>query len=212
MSGTNWAQVAATIFLGLVGLWLANNYRRQARLKLAERQVDAYRDLWAITAVAAPVRTTPLDRSERERLRDRMNRWFFDDGNGVLMSTAGRDLFIAFSSNLTCPVTSVKPRSLADELARLTEDDAERRRGCICIRHASLLRTQLKADLDLHVGVNYYAGLRSGDRDFLLSCGLSPHRRPWRRRLPVQRGRIPSRLRSARSYLADFCVCGTCWA
>jgi len=210
MSGVNLAQITATVFLGLVGLWLANSYRRQVRLKLAERQVDAYKELWTITAVAAPVRTTPLDQSERKQLREKVNRWFFDDGSGVLMSTEGRDLLIAFTANLTCPIDSIRPASLANDLASLPDDEAERRRGCICIRHASLLRTQLKADLDLHVGINYYSGIRPDDRDFLLSCGLSPRRKPWRRRLAVQRGRVPRRLRSPRSYLADFCVCGMC--
>jgi hypothetical protein len=211
MSDANWLQVVGTAFLGLVGLWLAHNYRRQIRLKLAERQVDAYKELWTMTAVASPERATPLDHAERQKLRDEINRWYFDDGNGILMSTPGRDLLIAFQSNLTCPTDSVKPQSLANELATLPDDAAERRRGCTCIRQASLLRTQLKADLNLHVGVNYYTGLRQVDRDFLVSCGVSPRRRPWRRRSWAGRGRIPRPLRSPRSYITDLCVCGTCF-
>ena len=54
MAGAIWAQLTGTIFLGLVGLWLAHNYRRQIRLKLAERQVDAYVSLWKLTAIATP--------------------------------------------------------------------------------------------------------------------------------------------------------------
>ena len=40
MLDATWAQLGGTIFLGMVGLWLAYNYRRQVRLKLADRQVE----------------------------------------------------------------------------------------------------------------------------------------------------------------------------
>jgi hypothetical protein len=67
VSDASWGQAVATVFLGLVGLWLAHNYRRQIRLKLAERQVDSYIRLWKLTASATPERTTPLDHVERQR-------------------------------------------------------------------------------------------------------------------------------------------------
>lgn len=60
MLDATWAQLGGTIFLGMVGLWLAYNYRRQVRLKLADRQVDAYMALWQITAIAAHTRISPL--------------------------------------------------------------------------------------------------------------------------------------------------------
>jgi hypothetical protein len=66
MLDANWVQLGTTIFLGLVGLWLAYNYRRQVRLKLADRQVDAYMALWKITATAAHTRKTPLDDAEQQ--------------------------------------------------------------------------------------------------------------------------------------------------
>jgi hypothetical protein len=210
MFDPNWAQVAGTVFLGLVGLWLAHNYRRQIGLQLAERQVDAYVSLWAVIAAAMPMRMTPLDRVERQRMRDEMNRWYFDEGNGILLSTPARDLFVAVQSNLTCPIDLIRPPTLAAELARLSETEAERRRGCVCIRHASLLRTQMKTDLNLHLGLSYYSGLRPADRDFLRSCGLSPWRRPWRGRLWGAGGRVPRRLQTARRFITDLCVCGMC--
>jgi hypothetical protein len=209
MFDANWAQLAGTAFLGSVGLWLAHNYRRQIGLQPAERQVDAYVSLWAVIAPATPIRTSPLDLAERQKMRDEMNRWYFE-GNGILLSTPARDLFVAVQSNLTCPIDLIRPPILAAELACLTETEADRRRGCVCIRHASLLRTQMKTDLNLHLGLNYYSGLRPGDRDFLRSCGLSPWRRPWRGRLWGTEGRAPSRLRTARQFIADLCVCGTC--
>jgi hypothetical protein len=42
MNAVVWGQAIGTVFLGFVGLWLAQNIRRQLRIKLAERQVDAY--------------------------------------------------------------------------------------------------------------------------------------------------------------------------
>lgn len=209
MADATWAQVAGTVFVGVVGLWLAHNYRRQVGLKLAERRIDAYIKLWTLLAVATPVRTTPLDPAERTQIHDDMNHWYFTDGNGLYMSTPSRDLFMAVQANLTCPIPNIRPVTLAARLATMADADAERQLGCIGIRHISLLRTQLKADVNLHIGVNFYRKLRWIDRDLLRSCGLSPWRPPWRRRLVGIRGRVPRRLRTPGA-VADSCVCGFC--
>ena len=55
MAITTWVQAAATVLLGLVGLWFAHNCRRQIRLELAERQVDSYMRLWTLIAAASAV-------------------------------------------------------------------------------------------------------------------------------------------------------------
>lgn len=200
MTITTWIQAAGTLLLGLVGVWFAHNYRRQIRLKLAERQVEAYMRLWGLTASASPVRATPLDAAERQKLYDDMNRWFFEDGDGILISTAARNLFVGVHANLMCPVEAIKPTDLARQLAALPQADAERRRGCAIVRQVSLLRTQLKSDLAMHLGVNYYPDLLPDDRAFLSSCGLSARRRPWRRRLfrRLDRATVTS------------CMCGAC--
>ncbi|WP_051173776.1 hypothetical protein [Amycolatopsis orientalis] len=197
---TTWVQAAGTVLLGLVGLWFAHNYRRQIRLKLAERQVEAYVRLWALTAPAAPFRATPLEPAELTKLHDDMSKWYFDDGDGILTSSAARDLFVGVHSNLICPFGEMKPAVLAAQLAALPPADAERRRGCAIIRQISLLRTQLKKDLAMHFGVSYYTDLQPDDRAFLVSCGLSPRRRPWR----------PRRLRPADRPRVNSCVCGVC--
>ena len=143
-------------------------------------------------------------------MRDDMLRWYYDEGNALFLSTAARDLFMAVQSNLTCPVELIRPPTLAAELAALSEAAAERRRGCVCIRHLLLLRIQLKADLNLNLGRAYYNSPHSIDRDFLLSCGLSLWRRPWRGRYWFEPGRVPRRLRSARGLFTGFCACGIC--
>ncbi len=155
MPVTNWSQVAGTIFLGLVGLWLAHNYRRQIRLKLAERQADAYMRLWTLTSAASPGRLTPPDRAERQKLADEINRWYFDEGAGIFVSAPTRDLLIGVLANLVGPIGALRPVALAEELAGLPEPEAERRRGCAIVRQMSLLRTQLKTDLAMHF--SFYA-------------------------------------------------------
>jgi hypothetical protein len=208
MFDASWAQAVGTATLAGVGLWLAHSYRRQVGLKLVERRIDAYVRLWAVLAPASPGRTAPLDQAERQRLHDEMNRWYFDEGNGILMSTPARNLWVAVSDNLTCPVASIKPPSLAAELAGLTGGEAERRRGCVCVGQASLLRHQMKADLNLHADLYYYPELRAGDRDFLKTCRISPWRHPWRR--PLWRARRSARPRATRAYVTELCVCGDC--
>jgi hypothetical protein len=199
MLDANWVQLGTTIFLGLVGLWLAYNYRRQVRLKLADRQVDAYMALWKITAIAAHMRKTPLDHAEQQNLCNEMTRWYHDDANGIFISVRARNLFLAYQHNLICSMSDMEPGILADQLSAMPIADAERRRGCINYRHANLLRNQLKDDLVLHSGFVIYYKVRSGDQAFLRSCGLSPWRHPWR-----------SYRLSWRNAKTSVCVCGMC--
>ena len=103
----------------MAGLWLAQNYRRQIRLKLADRQADSYLGLWKLTALVTPEHMTPLNDVECQELRDRMNRWYHDDGNGMFMSPVTRNLFLGLRSNLVCPIDSMKPAVLGTELATL---------------------------------------------------------------------------------------------
>ncbi|WP_426502813.1 hypothetical protein ACPPVO_34935 [Dactylosporangium sp. McL0621] len=141
-----------------------------------------------------------MSRDERGELYEAMMRWYFADGDGIFASAATRDLFVAVRTNLTGPVASLRPTVLAAELASLPDDRAERRRGCLAIRQASLLRMQLKADLSLHFGFRYYSTLRADERALLRECGIPPWRRPWRRALrePARRG------------APNPCVCGLC--
>jgi hypothetical protein len=200
MAITTWVQAAGTVLLGFVGLWFAHSYRRQIRLKLAERQVESYMRLWTLTAPATPFRSTPLEPAELTKLHDDMSTWYFDDGDGILTSAAVRNLFVGVHTNLRCPIGAMKPTGLAAQLAALPHADAERRRACAIVRQVSLLRTQMKRDLAMHFGVDYYSDLHPDDRAFLISCGLSPRRRPWR----------PRRFRPADRPSVNSCVCGIC--
>ncbi|WP_436531660.1 hypothetical protein [Actinoplanes sp. HUAS TT8] len=200
MSSGNLLQTASTIFVGLVGLWLVHSFRRQIRLKLAERQLDSYQKLWTIIATATPERDTPLTEDERKVVYDHMVDWYFGTGDGVFASAPTRDLYVAVRTNLVCPPAAMTPPTLARQLASLSAEEAERRRGCVVIRQASLLRAQLKNELSIHYGFHYYSVLRPEDKEFLRSCGMSPLRRPWRPRLFGNANRPRS----------NTCVCGLC--
>ena len=198
MINANSGQAVGTILLGLVGLWFAYSYRRQVSIQLAERRLDAYVRLWAITRPTMLGGALPLSPDQCRELHDEMARWYFDDGDGLFLSVPTRDLFHAVRSNLVCDSSDFKPAALAQGLGELSADEAARRRGCLCIRQTSLLRTQIKSDLSIHFG--YYASrvLRADDSAFLRSCGLSLWRKPWRRTIRLDRHDL------------DRCVCGYC--
>jgi hypothetical protein len=146
--------------------------------------------------VASPSRTTPLGDAERHALHKDLDRWYFDDGNGIFMPRLTRNMFVTVQHNLSCPVESIRPEAPTASAAV----DPERRRGCICIRQLSLLRTQLKIDLSLHFGFSHLSHIHPGDREFLRTCGISPWRRPWRKQL----------FRASVRMAPSSCVCGTC--
>jgi len=55
----NVVELVATIAIALIGLYATHSFRRQQRLKIADRRVDAYRKLWGLMLVARPLRTHP---------------------------------------------------------------------------------------------------------------------------------------------------------
>jgi hypothetical protein len=207
-----WAQVAGAIFLGFVGLWLAHNYRRQIRLKLAKRQVDAYVDLWKLTAGATPSQTTSLDQIQRQELYESITDWYYREGNGIFVPVVTRNLLLAYRSNLICPVEQMMPSVVAERLAQLPGVEAERCRGCISARHAILLRNQLKNDLDLHSSFVLYPNeLHPDDVAFLKSCGWSPRWLPWRPPWRTQHFRSAGQARPIPCVAPQHCqppVCG----
>lgn len=84
-------QGAATILLGGIGVYFSYNYRIQTRLKVLELRVEAYRRLFAITEIASPGRRGPgLSEEEIWKLGDEMHKWYYDNGNGILMPNRTR--------------------------------------------------------------------------------------------------------------------------
>ena len=82
------AQLVMTSLVALVGLYLAHSYRRQQRVLVADRRLDAYGELWALLEVARPTRMKdvsvdlegPLARDEARTLYRDMTHWYSDQG------------------------------------------------------------------------------------------------------------------------------------
>ena len=86
-------QGAATILLGGIGVYFSYNYRIQTRLKVLELRVEAYRKLFAITEIASPGRRgrgPGISEEEAWKLGDEIHKWYYDNGNGILMPNRTR--------------------------------------------------------------------------------------------------------------------------
>jgi hypothetical protein len=178
-----WIDVAVTLALGVIGLFFANNYQRQVRIQMAEARRAAYAKLWEITVLATPTRLDTagwkgaLSEDERARLFHAMTVWYYQDGNGMLLDTATRNVYLGVKHNLTCADEELCPPEILNALP--PEMPVNQRRGCISIRQLSLLRSQMKTDLAIY-GQPYVGTLTLHERAFLINCGIELERQPWR--------------------------------
>jgi len=169
------AQFAITSALAVIGLYLAHSFTRQQRLKIAEQRVDGYKKLWGHMFVARPSRveppenTKPLTPKDAADLHKEMTKWYFEGGQGMLLPHDTREMYLAAKRQLG---------RYALEGQGCDWEEA----GLRVMRELSLLRSQMKSDLDIY-GVFYFDSLDDGDREFIRASGLDPERwgRPWYR-------------------------------
>ncbi|MFI0445504.1 hypothetical protein [Actinomadura sp. 6N118] len=193
-----WIQAVGTALVGLIGLWFANNYRRQLRVRLSDRRIQAYARLWEPTVIATPMRSErPLTKADREQLFDLLTSWYYGHGDGMLLTARTRELYLKVKTNLICDDADLQPAMLATLVRSAPADRVNAQRGCISVRQLSLLRTQLKADLAVY-GVPFYGPLLPDERELLRSCRI----RTWRHRLRPRLRRSPR----------GRCSCGRCMA
>ncbi len=87
---TEWIGIAVTAVLTLAGLYFGNSLRIKTRTdveaNVAEKRFAAYAALWAQTKTASPMRGVPLTRAERSQLYDQLTDWYYDGGNGMLLT------------------------------------------------------------------------------------------------------------------------------
>jgi uncharacterized protein YoxC len=88
-------------------------------------RLDAYKRLWEISESIHDA-TGALDASTKSSIIADLNAWYFDDGNGMFLSSEASDIF-------RIAIRSLKNASLADAKARFSE-----------------LRIQLKNDIALY--------------------------------------------------------------
>jgi hypothetical protein len=170
------AQLVITTLIALIGLHLAHSYRRQQRLRIAERRLDAYGELWALMEVARPTRVKdvsvdregPLTRKEARKLYQEMTHWYFGSGNGLLVPDTTKQLYLEVKSRLGDYAEGDEAPSDAEGTKRIAE--------------LGLLRAQMRLDLDMY-SVPY---LPSEDRQLLADAGIDPEGwgvPPWRNRI-----------------------------
>jgi len=151
----------------------------QVALRTAEQRMASYARLWQMTAVASPSRQAPISAVERQQLYDDINlSWYYEQGNGMVLTEPTRTLLLHALDNLVCPDDELFPASL---VANVPTNPAEREqwRGELSQDQLSLLRTQMRCDLAIF-GRVYAGALLPRDVSFLRACGVNPDREPWR--------------------------------
>jgi len=148
-------------FMGLVGLWLGHNYRRQLRLQLTGHVLSAYRNLWQVTGLSPSDRLTTMTRAERDQLAAAMDDWYYAQGQGMLLPAPTRKLFFVIKQNLTAEWRDMQPPSLLEHLGSLADPaKVDEVSACTCNRELSLLRSQMKSDLAFYTGGAHLSGRR----------------------------------------------------
>ena len=175
--GASGAIIAAV--LGTVGVMIANNLRHQITLRITERRLQAYATLWQKMKVASPMRLCgpdpkPLTSQERKKLYNNFTSWYYENGNGMLLGEETRNLYLCAKKNLDCPFDKIEPKSLQTEKRKTDEG-----RGRLSVRQLSLLRTRMKADLEIY-GSYFFGKLEPDDKVFLEHCRQRLDRKPWR--------------------------------
>lgn len=177
-----WTGIAVTAVLTIVGLYFASSLRLKTRAEVekgvAEKRFDAYAALWAHTKIASPMRGSPLNETERVWLYKTLTDWYYDEGNGMLLTEQTRNIYLNAKRNLTCPDDELVPETLARHILG-SQAEREALRGQASIDQLSLLRTSMRADVRIFTEP-YKEALSPEDVTFLESCKIDLTQQPWR--------------------------------
>jgi hypothetical protein len=171
--------IAITAVLSAAALYFGNNLRRRTRAEVeanvAEKRLPAYAALWERTKIASPMRDTPLTPGERSQLFDDLTDWYYDGGHGMLLTETTRNIYLKAKANLACAPEKLVPDSLRDRVAA----DGDVARGWASIDQLSLLRTSMRADVEIFTEP-YDEELSADDVAFLEACNVDLDHAPWR--------------------------------
>jgi hypothetical protein len=152
---------------------------------MSEKRFESYGALWSKLGGTSPFRRLtgqgPLSNAERATLFDEIGNWYYESGNGLLLSNQVRNIYLVIRENLRCSPKDLKPTSLAGQVIASPDGDAIR--GTAAIRHFSLLRTAMRADLSIFTSP-WGTDLTDEDIEFLTSCKVNTSAQPWRRSAP----------------------------
>lgn len=124
-----WIEIAVTIVLGVVGLYLANSIRPQIQARVAEKRLDSYGALWTEEGGLAAPRGDmggAVVARERHALYEKLADWYYRGGNGMLLSQQTRNIYLAAKENLICAVDKLRPASLREQVRASDEPDTVR--------------------------------------------------------------------------------------
>jgi hypothetical protein len=167
------ARLIVESLIAVIGLYLAHSFRRSQRLTIAEKRLGSYQALWEVMEVARPTRMDPADGAgpllpaEAADLYKAMTHWYYSHGQGMLLTDRTKTLYLATKKRLGGYSASPPAEWRAAGKQRIDE--------------LSLLRTQMKRDLDIY-GVFYAEKLDENGESLLLDAHIDPERwmaRPW---------------------------------
>ena len=97
------------VLLLIIGLWINKKLERYkigleesvgTRVRIAERRLPSYRQLWEITQPTTKARKADLSMPAREKLYEKLCTWYYQEGNGIFLSNKTRDLYLSAREDL----------------------------------------------------------------------------------------------------------------
>jgi hypothetical protein len=181
-TASDWAAVAVTLLLGAVtayiGLSINQKRRQEVAVTVADHRLNAYAALWSQIPFSPELlrltkQAPPLE-YERRRLFMAMTRWYYGEGHGMLLGSGTRGIYLTVKSNLICEPKKFVPKSLQKDVTKGRCDggtlySADYVRGQEIVRQLSLLRSAMRADLEVY-GKPWGKDLENKDREFLYAC------------------------------------------
>lgn len=165
-----------------VGLYLANNLRRQLHLKVVDRKLESYMRLWALMKEAGPwrleCRLDPISAHERKELYDSMTDWYFS-GNGMLLDRTTREIYLNAKFNLIGDDEDLRPPQLIDGRPQNPQEH-ERWRSRLSMSQLSLLRQSMRYDLAIYTDPYQTRPLEDAEKEFLKAAGVDLGKKPWK--------------------------------
>ena len=95
-----------------------------------------------------------------------------------MLAAETRTMYLKAKDNLVCSLEYFVPESTKMKLQSMSKEDQENQRGCYSIRQLSLLRSRMRADLEVY-GKPYLKELDEDDRAFLTECRQKLWQKPW---------------------------------
>jgi hypothetical protein len=94
-AASDWAQVAVTLLLGLVTVYIGVSIRQKRRqeiaVNVADHRLDAYAALWSKIPQSPELRKLqgdpPLTPAELHVMFDQMTRWYYGEGHGMMLAS-----------------------------------------------------------------------------------------------------------------------------